>query len=310
MTMTKTDIQALVEAVRSVLPRGQDVFPLHEPEFSGHEWNYVKSCLDDGWVSSVGAFVDRFERELAERCGVKHAIATVNGTSALHGALVAAGVGEGDEVLMPTLTFIATANAVSYIGAVAHFVDCEPQRLGINVQKLARYIGDIAVSDSEGVDRPVFRNRHTGRVLRAVVPMHVFGVPVDMDPLIKLAKQYGLCLVEDAAEALGSTYGGRPAGSFGSISALSFNGNKIIPTGGGGAILTSDDDLAARARHLCTTAKRPHPWSYEHDVIGFNYRLPNINAALGCAQLEQLDDKIERKAKLARAYARSEEHTF
>lgn len=300
--ISEAEISNLVNAVRSILPRDQDVFPLHEPEFSGNEWDYVKSCLDDGWISSVGPFVDRFERDLADRCEVKHAIATVNGTAALHGSLMAMGVGDGDEVLVPALTFIATANAISYTGATPHFIDCEPRRLGVDVRKLASYLENIAVLDIEHTSRPIYRNRTTGRVLRAVVPMHVFGVPVDMEPLSELARHYGLGLVEDGAEALGSVYNGRPAGSLGDIAALSFNGNKIITTGGGGAILTNDDDLATRARHLCTTAKRPHVWEYKHDVIGFNYRMPNINAALGCAQLEQLDDRILRKREMLTLY--------
>lgn len=300
--LTSAAIQHLVDTLRSVLPVGQEVFPLHEPEFRGREWDYVKSCLDEGWVSSVGAFVDRFENELAERCGVRHAIATVNGTAALHAALMATGVRLDDEVFVPALTFVATANAVSHAGAVPHFVDCDKDRLGVDVPKLAKYLDEIAAADGRGPNGPVFRNRHTGRVLRAIVPMHVFGIPMDIEPLLELAGKYNLLIVEDAAEALGSTYKGRPVGSFGDAAALSFNGNKIITTGGGGAVLTNTDEVAASVRHLCTTAKRPHPWLYEHDHIAYNYRLPNINAALGCAQLEQLDTRIALKRKLAIAY--------
>ena len=300
--MTATTIQNLVNALRSMLPIDQEVFPLHEPEFRGREWEYVKSCLDEGWVSSVGAFVDRFEIELADRCGVRHAIATVNGTAALHAAVVATGVCPGDEVFVPTLTFVATANAVVHAGAVPHLVDCDKDRLGVDVSKLANYLAETALEDGDGPNGPVFRNRHTGRVLRAIVPMHVFGVPMDIDPLIELAGKYNLLIVEDAAEALGSTYKGRPVGSFGDAAALSFNGNKIITTGGGGAVLTNSDDVAARVRHLCTTAKRPHPWLYQHDCVAYNYRMPNINAALGCAQLEQLDTRIALKRTLATAY--------
>jgi len=301
-SLTAATIQKLVGALRSVLPIDQEVFPLHEPEFRGREWEYVKSCLDEGWVSSVGAFVDRFENELADRCGVRHAIATVNGTAALHAAFMATGVRPNDEVFVPALTFVATANAVCHAGAVPHFVDCDKDRLGVDVQKLARYLEEIAVADGEGSNGPVFRNRQTGRVLRAIVPMHVFGIPMDIEALVDLASKYNLLIIEDAAEALGSKYKERPVGSFGNAAALSFNGNKIITTGGGGAVLTNSDEVAERARHLCTTAKRPHPWLYEHDCVAYNYRLPNINAALGCAQLEQLDTRIELKRKLAKAY--------
>ena len=300
-----TNTQALIDALKSVLPQTDEKLSLHEPEFAGNEWEYVKSCIDDGWVSSVGAFVDRFEKDLAERVGVKHAVATVNGTAALHGALMAMSVGEGDEVLVPTLTFIATANAVQYTGAISHFVDCEPTRLGIDAQKLALYLEDIAIRDGDGDGGPVYRNKHTGRVLKAIIPMHVFGIPADMDPLNDIAKRYGMIVIEDAAESLGSSYKGRNAGALGHVGAISFNGNKIITTGGGGAIVTNDSDMAARVRHLCTTAKRPHKWDYEHDAVGYNYRMPNINAALGCAQLEQLDGMIARKKTLAEAYARA-----
>ncbi|WP_238318408.1 LegC family aminotransferase [Thalassospira australica] len=303
--LSDMEIKTLVGTLRAALPKGQEAFPLHEPEFRGREWEYVKSCLDDGWVSSVGAFVDRFEQDLADKCGVKHAIATVNGTAALHAALMAIGVVANDEVFVPALTFVATANAVAHAGAVAHFVDCDTQRLGVDVPKLAEYLEEIAIRDGEGPHGPIYRNRNTGRVLRAVMPMHVFGVPMDIQPLVDLATQYGMVIVEDAAEALGSTYRRQPVGSFGAASALSFNGNKIITTGGGGAVLTNSEELAKRVRHLCTTAKRAHPWLYEHDCIGYNYRMPNINAALGCAQLEQLDTRIKLKKKLAGVYEKA-----
>ncbi|AWK90296.1 LegC family aminotransferase (plasmid) [Azospirillum thermophilum] len=271
--------------------------PLHEPVFAGNEWAYVKDCLDTGWVSSVGSYVDRFEAMLAERCGVAHAIATVNGTAALHLALLVAGVKAGDEVLVPALTFVATANAVAHCGAVPHFVDSAPDRLGLDpvaledrLLRTARRSGGICI------------NRHTGRRIAAIVPMHVFGHPVDMERLGDIAGSWGLPVVEDAAEALGSTLRGRPAGSFGQLAAVSFNGNKIVTTGGGGAVLTDDAELARMARHLSTTAKHPHPWAYEHDAVAFNYRLPNLNAALGCAQLEQLDGFIAAKRSLAARY--------
>jgi perosamine synthetase len=270
---------------------------LHEPEFAGREWDYVKECIDTGWVSSAGAYVERFERALAEYTGAPHAIAVVNGTAALHLALQLAGVRAGDEVIVPTLTFVATANAVSYCGAIPHFVDVAPPSLGIDPRKFDDYLSDI-LTDAQG--RKI--NRRTGRPVAAVVLMHAFGHPAEVDEIIAVCERHGVPLVEDAAESLGSTWGGRHCGTFAPLAALSFNGNKIVTTGGGGAILTSDPALAKRAKHLSTTAKVPHPWLYQHDEVGFNYRMPNINAALGCAQLERLDEFVAAKRKLAAAY--------
>ncbi len=287
--------RAIVDRVRSVVHVQKA--SLHEPEFAGNEWAYVKDCIDTGWVSSVGAYVDQFEKTLAEFAGVKHAVATVNGTAALHIALLLAGVEPGDEVLVPTMTFIATANAVSYAGALPHFVDSDPETLGVDAAALDAYL-DIVATRHDG--RCV--NRRTGRIIRALMPMHIFGHPVDIEQLALIAQRWGLALVEDAAEALGSTYKGRACGSFGRVSAYSFNGNKLVTTGGGGAILTNDPELGRLAKHLTTTARVPHKWSFLHDRIGFNYRLPNINAALGCAQLERLPDMLARKRKLAQRY--------
>jgi perosamine synthetase len=299
--MIETNDQALIVALRGVIPPGDAAVPLHEPEFAGREWDFLKECLDSGWVSSSGPFVDGFERVLAERCGVKHAIATVNGTAALHAALLGAGVTCDDEVLVPALTFAATANAVSYIGAVPHFVDSDPDRLGISPRKIEAYLDKVSqVSEGGGV--LACQNKDTGRRIKAVMPMHVFGHPVDMDGIMSVAKRFGLAVVEDAAGALGSRYKDRPAGSLGDVGALSFNGNKIVTTGGGGAVLCDDDALADQLRHLCTTAKLSHPWAFEHDRIGFNYRLPNLNAAIGCAQMEQLDGLLARKRRLADEY--------
>lgn len=287
----------IVDALRSVFPNKQEAIPLHAPVFKGNEWNYVKECMDTSWVSSVGKYVDRFEQELAEYVGVRRAVAVVNGTAALHIALKLVGVQEGDEVLLPTLTFVATANAVSYCNAIPHFVDSEEQSLGLDPYKLKDYLKDIAfVKGNECF------NRDTGRRIKAVIPMHTFGHPVDLDPLIELCAKYHIEVVEDAAESLGSCYKGQHTGSFGKISALSFNGNKIITTGGGGAILTNDEWLADQAKHLTTTAKVPHAWEYEHDQVGYNYRLPNMNAALGCAQLEQLSTFIANKQRLTQKY--------
>ncbi len=290
------DPRVLIEALKRLLPASRPV-GLHEPRFAGQEWAYLKDCLDTGWVSSVGAYVDRFERSLAERCGVARAVAVVNGTAGLHIALLLAGVTPGDEVLVPALTFVATANAVSHCGAIPHFVDSHPQTLGLDPESLGPYLRRVAVP---GPDGPV--NRNTGRRIAAVVPVHVFGHPVAMDPLNVLAASWGLAVIEDATEALGSRYRGRPAGSLARLAVLSFNGNKIITTGGGGAILTKDSALADAARHLTTTAKRPHPWLFEHDQVGYNYRLPNLNAAVGCAQLEQLDGILAAKRRLAQGY--------
>ena len=241
---------AVLDAVRSVLGTPTGTLALHEPEFAGHEWDYVKECLDTGWVSSVGSYVDRFERDLAAFTQTRHAVATSNGTSALHICLLLAGVRQGDEVLVPTLTFIATANAVSYIGATPHFVDSEAVSLGVDAAALDAYLREAAhIVDGDCV------NRRTGARIRALVVMHVFGHPCDMDALAELAQRWKLVLVEDAAESLGSSYRGRHTGNVGLVSALSFNGNKVITTGGGGAIVTNDAELAKRAKHLTTTAR-------------------------------------------------------
>ncbi len=288
------DVQA---AVRIVIGEAMPRVALHEPEFAGREWDYVKECLDTGWVSSVGSYVDRFEADLAAYTGAAHVTATSNGTAALHICLLLAGVTANDEVLIPSLTFIATANAVSYAGARPHFVDSESTSLGVDAAKLDDYLRDIA----EVVDG-VCVNRRTGAPLRALVAMHVFGHPCDLDALCELAQRWRLVLIEDAAESLGSYYHGRHTGTFGHVSALSFNGNKIITTGGGGAVMTNDIALGRRAKHLTTTARVPHRWSFLHDEVGYNYRLPNLNAALGCAQMERLGSMLERKRRLAARY--------
>lgn len=260
----------------------------------------VKRCLDSGWVSSAGEFVGEFERRLCQHTGARHAVAVVNGTAALHTALLLAGVMPGDEVLVPTLTFIGTANAVAYCGATPHFVDSEEETLGVDPDKLSAYLA--AAVEVRG--RQSY-NRATGRRIAALVPMHTFGHPVRLRELLDLGVRYGFPVVEDAAESLGSYYEGRHTGTFGKLGILSFNGNKIITTGGGGAVLTDDPDLAQAARHLTTTARVPHAWSFIHDRVAFNYRMPNINAALGCAQLEYLDDFLSRKRHVAQAYLAS-----
>lgn len=291
------NLTAIIDAIREVAAPGNQRVALHEPRFAGSEWDYVKDCLDTGWVSSVGQYVDRFERDLANICGVQHAVAVANGTAALHMAFLAAGVRPGDEVLMPALTFVATANAAVHANAVPHFVDSDDTSLGIAPAKLADYLAGIAEKTDSGVV-----NRLTGRRIAAIVPMHTFGHPVDMDPLTELARDWGIIVVEDATESLGSFYRGKPTGSLAPIATLSFNGNKIVTTGGGGAVLTDDPELARRVKHLTTTAKKPHQWAFLHDEVGFNYRLPNINAALGCAQLEQLGGFLAAKRRLSEAY--------
>ena len=290
-------LKAILSAIDSALDGYQRPLALHEPSFAGNEWNYLKECLDTGWVSSGGKFVDRMESALVDFTGAKHAVAVVNGTAALHICLKLAGVGPGDEVLVPTLTFIATANAVSYCGATPHFVDAEESTLGVAVAKFAEYLAETC-EEREG---QCF-NRRTGARIAAFMPMHTFGHPVDLDPLLELCERFHLVLVEDAAESLGSFYKGRHTGNFGRMAALSFNGNKVVTTGGGGAILTNDPVLGKAARHLTTTARLPHRWSFVHDQVGYNYRLPNINAALGCAQLEQLPAFLTRKRAVAARY--------
>jgi perosamine synthetase len=290
--------QEIVQAIQSVVGAGP--VTLHEPRFCGNEWVYLKECLDSTFVSSVGKFVDRFEDELAAFTGAKRAVAVVNGTAALHVSLLLAGVEAGDEVLLPALTFIATANAVAYCQATPHFVDSEDRALGMDAYALRDYLSATTeMRDGHSI------NRSTGRVIRAMVPMHTFGHPVDIDALLAVAHDFNLQLIEDAAESLGSTVGGRHTGTFGLMGTLSFNGNKTITTGGGGAILTNDLELGARAKHLTTTAKVPHRWNFVHDEVGYNYRLPNLNAALGCAQLEQLPDFLHEKRRLFDAYEAS-----
>lgn len=288
----------VLAAMQQVLGAQNSTLALHEPEFAGHEWDYVRECIDTGWVSSVGSYVDRFERDLAEFTGVRHAVATSNGTSALHICLLLAGVRAGDEVLMPALTFVATANAVSYVAATPHFVDSETSSLGVDAERLEAHLREVA----HVVDR-VCVNRRTGATIRALVVMHAFGHPADLDALAALAQRWHIVLIEDAAESLGSTYRGVHTGNVGLVSALSFNGNKIVTTGGGGAVLTNDPVLGRRAKHLTTTAKVPHRWKFVHDEVGYNYRLPNLNAALGCAQLERLPSMLDRKRALAARYA-------
>lgn len=296
----KLNINAVADSIKSVLENENNFIPLHEPLFNGNEWKYVKECIDTGWVSSVGKYVDLFEENLARYTGAKRAVAVVNGTSALHMSLILADVRENDEVLVPALTFIATANAVTYCNAVPHFVDSDINTLGMDAKKLGIYLSEITE-----IHNGECYNRQTGRRISAVVPMHTFGHSIDLDEMVRVCDKFHLALVEDAAESIGSFYKGRHTGNWGKVSAISFNGNKTITTGGGGAILTNDEELGKLAKYMTTQAKVPHKWEFKHDMIGYNFRMPNINAALGCAQLEQLPVFVAHKRNLAKKYQES-----
>ncbi len=286
----------IIAGVRAIY--GSGYLPLHRPVFEGNERQYLVACIDSNFVSSVGAKVTEFEQQIAAFTGVKHAVATVNGTAALHVALQLAGVGRNDAVITQALTFIATNNAIRYCGAHPVFIDVDRDTLGLSPEALRRFLDQHA-------ERRAGQTRHkaTGRRLAACVPMHTFGLPCRIEEIIALCDQYDIPVVEDAAESLGSYIGTRHTGRFGRLGVLSFNGNKIITTGGGGMILTEDTDLAARAKHLTTTAKIPHPYEFVHDEVGYNYRLPNLNAALGCAQMERLPEMLAIKADIAARYA-------
>ncbi len=299
MTTFNSSKQEFLAVLKSVLGEsGSSPIALHEPNIGQRENELVSKCLSSGWVSSVGEYISEFESGLAKFANSKHAIAVVNGTAGLHLALHAVGVKPGDEVLVPTLSFVATANSVSHCGAIPHFVDSDPETLGLDPLALRKHLSaNASLRDGE------LYNTTTGRRISAVVPMHTFGHPMQIAALIDVAKEYNLTVVEDAAESIGSFVGKVHTGTFGKCGTLSFNGNKTFTTGGGGAILTNDDELAKRIRHLATTAKVPHDYEYIHDAVAFNYRMPNINAALGCAQLSRLDDFLSAKRILAKKYA-------
>ena len=289
--------KVFVHFVREIY--GTDEFiPLHAPLFTGNEKRYLNETIDSTFVSSVGAFVDQFENSVAQFTGAKHAIATVNGTAALHMALHLAGVEEETEVITQSLTFVATCNAIRYCQAVPVFVDVDQITLGLSPSSLQAFLDESCEMRD---DRKCW-NRQTNRQVSACLPMHTFGFPVDLDKIKHICDQYNIALVEDAAESLGSYYKEKHTGLTGTTSAISFNGNKIITTGGGGMILTNDDELAAHAKHLTTTAKTPHQWDFVHDEIGYNYKLPNLNAALGVAQMESLPSYIQSKREVAHAY--------
>ena len=276
----------------------EETVPLHAPLFIGNEKKYLEECIDTTFVSSVGKFVDRFEADMATYTGAKKAVVCVSGTNALHMALMLAGVERDDEVLTQALTFIATCNAISYIGAHPVFIDVDVETLGLSPQA----VKDWLVKNAE-VKNGVCYNKHTGRRVKACVPMHTFGHPVKIDELVAVCEEWHLELVEDAAERIGSLYKGRHTGTFGKVGAISFNGNKTITTGGGGMLLFQDEELGTLAKHLTTQAKVPHRWAFVHDHIGYNYRMPNINAALGCAQLENIDRYVADKRETAAIYA-------
>jgi perosamine synthetase len=285
---------AAIERLYRQRMRCTGTIALHEPWFRGNEWGYVKDCIDTGWVSTVGSYVDRFETQLASYCGAAHAIAVANGTVGLHVTLHALGVGADDLVVCPAISFVATANSIAHCGAEPLFLDVGPDRLALEPDALDRFFR--LECERTGPD---LRHGQTGRRIAAAMVVHLFGHPAEADRLATVCAAHNVPLVEDAAEALGSRHRGRHCGTFGSAGVLSFNGNKIVTTGGGGAILTDDPSLAQKLKHLTTTARVTHAWEYDHDEVGFNYRMPNINAALGCAQLEQLEDFLARKRGLA-----------
>ncbi|MBT6048842.1 MAG: LegC family aminotransferase [Candidatus Scalindua sp.] len=273
------------------------MIPLSTPVISGNEWKYIKDCLDKGWVSSVGSYVNQFEEVVADYVGCKYGIAVVNGTAALHLSLVACDVRRGDEVIVPSLTFVATANVVKYCGAEPVFVDCDDETLCLNVEKLRIFLR----MECEQKDNGYTYNKISGRRVKAIIPVHIFGHPVEMDALLEICQLYNIDIIEDATESLGSEYKGRKTGSFGKLACFSFNGNKMITTGGGGMVVTNDGGLAERIKHLSTQAKNDSV-EYDHDEVGYNYRLTNIQAAMGVAQMECLDKFVEIKRKNAFGY--------
>ena len=287
----------VIDFIRSMYD-GQDFVPLSVPCFAGNEKRYLNECIDSTFVSSVGAFVDRFEEDMARYTGARRAVVCVSGTNALHMALLLAGVERDDEVLTQALTFIATCNAISYLGAHPVFIDVDKSTIGLSPDALKEWLAKNAESRNGQC-----YNKHSGRRVKACVPMHTFGHPARIEEIAAVCAEYHIELVEDAAESVGSRYKGIHTGLFGKVGTLSFNGNKTITTGGGGMLLFQDEELGALAKHLTTQAKVPHRWEFKHDNIGYNYRMPNINAALGCAQLEHLDEFIANKRATAAAYA-------
>ena len=314
----KSNFKSFISFIRTTFQEPTELIPLHSPRFIGNEKKYLSECIDSNFVSSVGEFVGKFEQMCVDYTGAKFAVAAMNGTAALHIALQLAGVKRDDEVITQPLTFIATVNAISYTGAKPVFIDIDKETMGLSPSALESWLQEniemrpfspLALSEVEvspprplAPSSPFPFNKRTGRRIAACVPMHTFGHPVKIAELKRICDLYHIPLIEDAAESLGSTYRGKQTGTFGKVGILSFNGNKIITTGGGGMILTDDEMLAKRAKHLTTQAKVPHSWEFVHDQIGYNYRLTNINAALGCAQMESLDHFLLLKRELATKY--------
>ena len=289
--------EKIVSFIKSLYPAENPV-PLHAPRFSGNEKKYLIDCIDTTYVSYVGQYVSRFEDDIRQYTGAEYAVAVSSGTAALHVALLLAEVAPGDEVITQPLTFVATANAIFYCGAQPIFVDIERSTLGLDPEKLDDFLIHNGIMKADGR----CYNKTTGKKIAACVPMHTFGHPVRIDQIIEICQRYQIPVVEDAAEALGSFFKGQHVGTLGELGILSFNGNKPVTTGGGGMIITNDETHAAKAKHLTTTAKKPHPWEFVHDEIGYNYRLPNINAAVGCAQMECFAGILENKRSTAQMY--------
>ena len=291
-----TQYTPVVDCIKSVY-KTDSFIPLHEPRFLGNEKKYLNECIDSTFVSSVGKFVDEFEEKIASYTGAKYAVATSNGTSALHISLLLANVEQNDEVITQPLTFIATCNAISYCNASPVFIDVDKDTMGMSPVAL-----EIFLKENAEVKNQQCVNKSTGKIIKACIPMHTFGHPCRIEEIQKICKEWHIVLVEDSAESLGSFYRGQHTGTFGELGVISFNGNKIITSGGGGCILTNNEDLAKKAKHITTTAKEPHKWEYTHDMVGYNYRMPNLNAALIVAQLEQLDGFLKSKRSLAKFY--------
>ena len=292
-----TDYSKTINFIKEVYGN-KEFTPLAVPVFAGNEKKYLEECIDTTFVSSVGQFVDRFEKDMATYTGCKRAVVCVSGTNALHMSLMLAGVERDDDVLTQALTFIATCNALSYIGAHPVFIDVDKTTMGLSPDAIKEWL----VKNAEIRNGQCY-NKNTGRRVKACVPMHTFGHPVRIEEIAQICEEYHIELVEDAAESIGSLYKDKHTGTFGKVGAISFNGNKTITTGGGGMMLFNDEELGAFAKHLTTQAKIPHRWEFRHDHIGYNYRMPNINAALGCAQLENLDKFVESKRQVAAEYA-------
>ncbi|MBP6870603.1 MAG: LegC family aminotransferase [Bacteroidales bacterium] len=291
-------LKEIVNFIRQAFNEPEAFIPLHEPRFIGNEKKYLNECIDSTFVSSVGKFVDLFEDITAKYTGSKHAVVCVNGTEALHMALMLAGVKRNEEVITQPLTFIATANAISYAGASPVFIDVDRDTLGLSPSALGSFLDEYADVGNDGFTY----NKKTGKRIAACLPVHIFGHPCRIDEIVGICNTYNIPVIEDAAESIGSLYKGQHTGTFGKLGILSYNGNKTITTGGGGMILTDDEVLGKMAKHLTTQAKVPHPYEYVHDHIGYNYRMPNLNAALGVAQMESVDFFIRKKRELAEAY--------